>query len=341
MTGYSIAVDAMGGDFGPHVTVPASVQALSYSPSLNITLIGQQSLIEQKLSSLGIEAHPRMTIIDAPHVIGNDMRPSLALRSSHGSSMRMALDLVANNQSQACVSAGNTGALMALSRSLLKLLPEIDRPALVTALPTMDQKKTWLLDLGANVSVDVDTLFKFAVMGSVLAEIRMGYPPRVALLNVGREANKGNDLVKGCAERLKQYPSINFVGFVEGDQLYTGDADVIVCDGFTGNVSLKSSEGAAKFVLGKIKSHFEKQPVKRWLIEQIFGGVVKQLHRLNPDHYNGASLLGLRGIVVKSHGNADEAAFLCAIMEAVHEVERQLPEKICDRLEAILVERHQ
>ena len=300
MKTYSIALDAMGGDFGPQVTVPASVQALSYFPSLEIYLIGQAERIHQELELSGMVVPPRLHIIDAPNVIDNDARPSYALRSSQGSSMRVALEALASGDVQACVSAGNTGALMGLSRHLLKLLPYIDRPALITAIPTTQQNQTWLLDLGANASVDTDTLFSFAIMGAVMAELRLGYQPRVALLNIGTEENKGNDLVKSCAQLLKQCQSINYIGFIEGDQLYSGHADVIVCDGFVGNVCLKSSEGAAKLILNKIKGQIENRPIRKWFFETFFSRFFKQLNQLNPDHYNGASLLIARHCSKKS-----------------------------------------
>ncbi|ELR64979.1 Phosphate:acyl-ACP acyltransferase PlsX [Photobacterium marinum] len=254
--------------------------------------------------------------------------------------MRAALDAVANKQADACVSAGNTGALMALSRYTLKQLPGVDRPALVSAIPTKTRGKTWLLDLGANVSCDADTLFQFAVMGAVLAEQRNGVSPRVALLNIGQEEIKGNDLVKRCAEMLANSPDINYIGYLEGDELYSGRADVIVCDGFVGNVSLKTSEGVANLFIGSIKQAVTNNPLKRLVAKWLFNDLFESLKQLNPDQYNGASLLGLRGIVVKSHGSADISAFSNAIGEAVHEVKRQIPTKISDRLEEVLLERH-
>lgn len=340
MTGLTVALDAMGGDFGPHVTVPAAVQALLQYPELNVILFGDQSAITSQLSLLGQPGTPRITIVHSAQTIGNDTRPSQALRRSQGTSMRMALDAVAKGNADACVSAGNTGALMALSRYTLKQLPGVERPALVSAIPTQSQHKTWLLDLGANVSCDADTLFQFAVMGSVLAEQCLSSQPRVALLNIGEEEIKGNDLVKRCAEMLSNSPDIHYIGYIEGDQLYAGKADVIVCDGFVGNVSLKTSEGVANLFINSIKHAVTRNPLKRLVAKWLFRDLFISLKRLNPDQYNGASLLGLRGIVVKSHGSADIAAFANAIGEAVHEVKRQIPTKISDRLEEVLLERH-
>ncbi|MDO6705754.1 MULTISPECIES: phosphate acyltransferase PlsX [unclassified Photobacterium] len=341
MTGLTVALDAMGGDFGPQVTVPAAVQALLQYPSLNLLLYGDQSAITTQLSSLNHLHHPRLTIVHCDHAIADHTRPSQALRQSQGSSMRRALDAVAEGEADACVSAGNTGALMALARYSLKQLPGVERPALVSAIPSRTGGKTWLLDLGANVSCDADTLFQFAVMGSVLAEQEMtGRPPRVALLNIGSEEIKGNDLVKRCASMLSRSQDVHYIGYVEGNELYDGKADVIVCDGFVGNVSLKTSEGVANLFIDSFKRAVSQHPLKRILAKWLFRDLFRELQSLNPDQYNGASLLGLRGIVVKSHGSADIAAFTNAIGEAVHEIKRKIPTRISDRLEHVLLERH-
>ncbi len=340
MTGLTVALDAMGGDFGPQVTVPAAVQALLQYSELKIVFFGDHSAITACLPRSASVLSSRYRIVHCDSVIENHMRPSHALRRNRGTSMRKMLDAVAHGEADACVSAGNTGALMALSRYTLKQLPGIERPALVSAIPTRTGQKTWLLDLGANVSCDADTLFQFAVMGSVLAEQYLSTPPKVALLNIGEEEIKGNDLVKRCAEMLSSSPDLNYIGYIEGDQLYTGTADVVVCDGFVGNVSLKTSEGVAKMFISSIKKAVTGNPIKRILAKWLFGDVFQLLKQLNPDHYNGASLLGLRGIVIKSHGHADISAFANAIGQAVYEVERQIPTKITDRLEAVLLERH-
>lgn len=340
MTGLTIAVDAMGGDLGPPVTVPACVQALLYFPSLHILLVGDQSQIARQLVLLDHRPSSRLRIIHAASFISDNSRPSQALRTSKGSSMRMALELVAEGNADACVSAGNTGALMVLSRALLKLLPGVNRPALVSALPTLAGHRSWLLDLGANVSVDAETLFQFALMGSVLAEEYLGYQPRIGLLNIGEEEIKGNDLVKRCSEMLQLCDAVNYIGYIEGDQLFTGKVDVIVCDGFVGNISLKTTEGIARLLLNDFKKYVLANPIKKIIAKWLFSGLLKRFNHLNPDQYNGASLLGLRGIVVKSHGRAEISAFQQAIGEAVHEIELQLPKKIHDRLEVVLLERH-
>ncbi|MHC6527953.1 MULTISPECIES: phosphate acyltransferase PlsX [unclassified Vibrio] len=340
MQNITVALDAMGGDFGPRVTVPAAVQALSHFPELKVILTGDRNSITSQLSHLGYDGDARISIVHSDRVIANSDKPSLALRNSHGTSMGSAIDLVADGQATACVSAGNTGALMALSRFRLKLLPGIERPALVSALPTAAGNKTWMLDLGANVSSDADSLFQFAVMGSALAEQYLQRPPRVAILNIGAEEIKGNDLVKRCSEMLSQTQSVNFIGYIEGNQLLSDVADVIVCDGFIGNICLKTCEGTAQLFIEKLKASMMASSIKGWIARKLFSGLFTELKTLNPDQYNGASLLGLRGIVIKSHGSADVSAVVNAIGEAVHEVKRQVPSRISDRLEAVLLERH-
>lgn len=330
----------MGGDFGPRVTVPAAVQALSHFPELKVVLLGDQTAITTQLSILGCKPDARLSIEHCDRVISNSEKPSLALRNSNGTSMGSAIDVVAQGKADACVSGGNTGALMALSRFRLKLLPGIERPALISALPTISGNKTWMLDLGANVSSDADSLFQFAVMGSALAEQYLQRPPRVAILNIGAEEIKGNDLVKRCAEMLSSTQSVNFVGYIEGNQLLHDAADVVVCDGFVGNVCLKACEGTAQLFIDKLKSSMISSSIKGWIARKLFSGLFNELKTLNPDQYNGASLLGLRGIVIKSHGSADVEAVTNAIGEALHEVKRQVPSRISDRLEAVLLERH-
>ncbi|EJN6826868.1 phosphate acyltransferase [Vibrio cidicii] len=340
MQSITVALDAMGGDFGPRVTVPAAVQALSHFPELKVILTGDQPLITTQLSRLGYKPDSRLTIQHCSRVISNSEKPSLALRNSQDSSMRLAIELVSDGKADACVSGGNTGALMALSRFILKLLPGIDRPALVSALPTVSAGRSWMLDLGANVSCDADSLFQFAVMGAALAEEHLNRVPKVAVLNVGVEEIKGNDVVKRCAELLNQTDAVNFVGFIEGNQILQNVADVIVCDGFVGNVCLKASEGTAQLFIEKIKNSMATSSIKGWIAKKLLSGLFYELKTLNPDQYNGASLLGLRGIVIKSHGSADVSAVVNAIGEAVHEVKRQVPSRISDRLEAVLLERH-
>jgi glycerol-3-phosphate acyltransferase PlsX len=334
-----ISLDAMGGDIGAEVVVPAAVEALSRNPDLELILVGDQALLEDRLSSHRqlVEAG-RLRIQHASEVVGMDEPPSRALRFKKDSSMRVAIDLVKQGNAQAAVSAGNTGALMATARYLLKTLPGIDRPAILTAIPSI-QGRTLMLDLGANVDCSAEHLFQFAVMGSVLAHAVEGIDsPRVGLLNIGEEEIKGNDQVKE-ASRLLQESSLNYIGFVEGDAVYTGDADVVVCDGFIGNVALKTSEGVAKMI-----AQFMREEFKRNLLTRLAGLVALPVlrafrRRVDPRNYNGASLLGLRGIVIKSHGGADAQAFAHAIEVAVKEVDKAVPDRIDHQLEAQLTER--
>ncbi|SFJ53125.1 phosphate:acyl-[acyl carrier protein] acyltransferase [Stutzerimonas kunmingensis] len=321
----------MGGDFGPHCIVPASLSCLAESPSLHLVLVGQSSLLEQLVAQHPGVDRSRLKIVDAPEIIGMAERPAQALRGKPRSSMRIALEQVRDGKANACVSAGNTGALMALARQVLRTLPGIDRPAMVTALPTQADP-CLLLDLGANVDCPPEQLFQFAVMGVVAAESLGRQQPRVALLNVGTEEIKGNQQVKQAALLLQQAADLNYQGFIEGDGLYRGEADVVVCDGFVGNILLKSSEGLAGMLVARVEALF-----KRSLGARIVGAVVLPLLRrlradLNPAQYNGASFLGLQGIVVKSHGSAGADGFKAAIRRAAQDVEHDLPGQLRSRL---------
>ena len=336
MSAPVIAIDAMGGDFGPHCIVPACLQSLAELPSLHLVLVGQSSLLEELVSAEPSVDRSRLRILHAADVIGMAERPSQALRAKADSSMRVALQLVRDGEAQACVSAGNTGALMALSRYVLKTLPGIDRPAMVTAIPT-EVGHTHLLDLGANVDCSAEHLYQFAVMGMVAAEALGIERPRIALLNIGTEDVKGNQQVKLAASLLQQAPGLNYVGFVEGDGLYRGEADVVVCDGFVGNILLKASEGLAGMIAGRIQRLFSSS-----LLARVAGVVAMPLLRglqaeLSPARHNGASFLGLQGIVVKSHGSAGVEAFRSAIRLAHREIREDLPQRLHGRLEHLLL----
>ncbi|WP_080754711.1 phosphate acyltransferase PlsX [Pseudomonas parafulva] len=335
MSAQIIAIDAMGGDFGPRSIVEASIACLSATPSLHLTLVGQTSLLEELVSGLAAIDRARLRIVDASEVIGMDERPSQALRGKPDSSMRVALELVRDGKAQACVSAGNTGALMALSRLVLKTLPGIDRPAMVAAIPTR-QGYCQLLDLGANVDCSADHLYQFAVMGSVAAQALGVRRPRVALLNIGTEDIKGNQQVKLAASLLKNARGLNYVGFIEGDGLYRGEADVVVCDGFVGNILLKSSEGLATMVGERLEALF-----RAGLFARVAGALARPLLRrlqsdLAPARHNGASFLGLQGIVVKSHGSAGVQGLQSAIQRALIEIQENLPQRLHGRLEDLL-----
>lgn len=325
----------MGGDFGPRNIVQASLACLSATPSLQLILVGQAPLIEELVARHSGVDRSRLRIVNASEVIAMDERPSQALRGKPDSSMRVALDLVASGQAQACVSAGNTGALMALSRFVLKTLPGIDRPAMVAAIPTQ-RGYCQLLDLGANVDCSAENLYQFAVMGAVAAEALGVVRPKVALLNVGTEDIKGNQQVKLAASLLQAAPALNYTGFVEGDGMYRGQADVVVCDGFVGNIVLKSSEGLASMIAARIETLF-KQNLLSKTVGALAMPLLKRLQAdLAPARHNGASFLGLQGIVVKSHGSASVQGFQSAIQRALIEIQENLPQRLHGRLGELL-----
>ncbi len=330
----------MGGDHGPLSTIPAAIAAVDEFPNLDLILCGDATMLEQQLLEAGFPSHPQLSIKHASQQVLMTDKPSVALRNKRDSSMRVALDLVDKQQVQACVSAGNTGALIAMAHFVLKMLGGVERPALISALPTTVGSPVFMLDLGATVNCDSDTLFQFAVMGAVMAEEVEGiHRPKVALLNMGEEEIKGSDQIKRTSLLLSECPDINYIGYIEGNDIFSGKADVIVCDGFVGNVALKTCEGVAKLIIKRFE-----QALKNSMSAHLFGWMIKPLLKsigtgVNPDHYNGASLIGLRGIVVKSHGNATKEAFLSAIRQAVREVERQVPAKIKDRLEHVLIDK--
>lgn len=336
MKACTIAIDAMGGDFGPEVTVPAALNALSTHPHLKLTLVGDSASLERVLAAHSANIADRLIIHHASQQVGMNELPSQALRTKKDSSMRVAINLVKQGLAQACVSAGNTGALMATARFVLKTLPGIDRPAIITAFPTaVEGKLVRMLDLGANVDSGAHHLYQFAIMGSLLVSAIDGIDvPKVALLNIGQEDIKGNDQVKQTAQLLSDSKAIHYDGYIEADQIFSGKADVIVCDGFVGNVALKSMEGAAKLIVKITKEAFKYNWLSR-LMGLIAYPVIRRVRkRIDPSHYNGASLLGLKGIVVKSHGGANIVAFTQAIYEALAEVEQDIPQRIEGLLKA-------
>lgn len=344
----TIALDAMGGDFGPPVTLPAALDALRRHPSLHWLIIGQQTVLEPCLSQLDSHLRQRLTVIDAPDVVLCSEQPAKALRRKRQSSMWLAVQQVADGAADACISAGNTGALMAMARAQLGTVPGVDRPALVAPLPALGRpanrgqpvQRTWLLDLGANINCDADALVQFAVMGNELAASCGSVTrPRIALLNVGSEMTKGSDQVRQAAARLSAMPHLNYVGYLEGHDLFSDCADVIVADGFAGNVALKTSEGLAQALQQRLSSGVGGSICQRIVAKMLKYLINSRLSDMNPDQYNGGSLLGLRGIVVKSHGHADQVAFSAAIDQAVAETERNVPERIAQRIETVLPER--
>jgi len=329
----TIALDAMGGDSGSGVVAPAALEAIRQHPDVNIILVGDEDELTRALDAAGVGKYStRLKIHHASQKVEMDELPSSALRNKKDSSMRVALNLVKDGEADACVSAGNTGALMATSRFVLKMLPGIDRPAICTSLPSI-ASHTWMLDLGANVDCAAEHLFQFALMGSVLAEAVDGTnKPRVGLLNIGEEEIKGNERVKEAAVLLSENMP-NYAGYAEGDDIYKGSFDVIVCDGFVGNVSLKTSEGVAKMIAAFIKQEFTRNILTRLAAVVAMPVLNAFRRRIDPRHYNGASLLGLRGIVIKSHGGADVIAFANAIKVAILEVREDVPQRIAAQLQ--------
>ena len=334
-SGCCIALDAMGGDIGLEIIIPAALKILKKHTKVKLILVGLQVEIEYFLDKNNYKPSERLCIHHASEVVAMDELPSMALRKKKDSSMRVAINLVKEGQADACVSAGNTGALMATARYVLKTLSVIDRPAIINAIPSINGH-THMLDLGANVDCNAEHLFQFGVMGSVLSKaIDNIEKPRVGLLNIGQEEIKGNERVKEASAMLSN-SSLNYIGFVEGDDVYLGGVDVVVCDGFVGNVALKTSEGVAKMI-----SHYMREEFSRNILTRFVGLVtVPVLHafkkKIDPRRYNGASLLGLRGIVIKSHGSADVLAFANAIEMALLEVDKSVPDRISDGLEAML-----
>jgi glycerol-3-phosphate acyltransferase PlsX len=331
----TISIDAMGGDHGPEVVVPAALSALKKHPEVSFVLVGDKDTLDYELQRHQVQDDPRMQIHHASQRVEMDDLPSQALRGKKDSSMRVAINLVKEGRAAACVSAGNTGALMATARFVLKTLPGIERPAIVSALPTMTGH-TYVLDLGANVDSSAAHLVQFAVMGSVLAELVDGKPnPTVGLLNIGSEEIKGNERVKE-ASRLLEQTDLNYQGYVEGDGLYHGEVDVLVCDGFVGNVALKASEGVAHMIRHYLREAF----TRNWLTKLaavLASPVLKAFRReLDPRAFNGANLIGLQGIVIKSHGSADAFSFANAIDIAIVEAEKDVPNNISKHLEDLL-----
>jgi phosphate acyltransferase len=315
-----ISIDCMGGDHGPSVTVSAALSFLTHEPEAELVLVGLDDVIRAELKKHKVETHPRLSIVHASEVVTMDDPLEVALRRKKDSSMRVAVNLVKTGQVQAFVSAGNTGALMAVSRYILKTIPGVDRPAICTLIPNQKDSPTYMLDLGANVDCGPHHLHQFALMASVLVTAVEGkIAPSVGLLNVGEEDIKGNDVVKQTALLLREDHHkgvLNFYGNVEGDDIFKGTTDIVVCDGFVGNVVLKASEGLAKFVKSTLTVEL-KSSVFGMLGALIAKRALKSFsRRMNPSRYNGASLLGLRGLVFKSHGGADAYGYEWAIRRA-------------------------
>lgn len=323
----TIALDGMGGDHGPSVVVPAALATLEKEPTVRLILVGRRELLLAELERRRASEHERLSIQHAPEVVAMDESPAQALRNKKASSMRVAIELVKQGEAKAAVSAGNTGALMATARFVLRTLPGIDRPAIIRTLPTL-RGHAHVLDLGANVDCTAEQLVQFAIMGSILVTAVEGKArPRIGLLNVGQEDIKGNEIVKQAAELLRA-SHVNYVGYVEGNDIYTGDLDVIVCDGFVGNIALKTSEGLAQMISQFMRQEFTRHWGRR-AAALVAAPALRALgRRLDPRQYNGATFIGLNGTVVKSHGSADAVAFAQAIREALSEANNGVPERI-------------
>ena len=319
----------MGGDIGPRITIPASILALENDPELSLILFGDSQQISPLLNNCSQSILERIQVQHCSSVIENNQGISYALRHSKGTSMRLALETVQRGEAQGCVSAGNTAALMGLSKILLQPLQGIARPALISLIPTIDGEKSVILDLGANIECSAENLYQFAIMGAIFAETRLNLVyPRIGLLNIGIEEIKGHQSIRDAANLLQKSTALNYVGFIEGDVLLNGKADVIVSDGFAGNVALKTLEGTVRNLLSLFKDKANLRFIKL-ILAWIFRFVFKQrLKRINPDEYNGASLIGLKAAVVKSHGSANVNAFAHAIADVAFQARQQLPEKI-------------
>ncbi|MBD9355519.1 phosphate acyltransferase PlsX [Methylomonas albis] len=336
----TLSIDAMGGDFGPQVTVPASLACLRKNPGLNLIMVGDEAVLGNLLSQALVEFEGRISIQHASQVVEMDEAPQKALKNKKDSSMRVAINLVQEGKADACVSAGNTGALMATARFVLKMIPGIERPAIISTLPSVFGH-THMLDLGANVDSSAEHLYQFAVMGEeVVKAVEKIERPRIGLLNIGEEDMKGNEQVKAAAKLLEN-SGLNYIGYVEGNSINAGNVkvDLIVADGFVGNVALKSIEGAAKMIGGKLKDSFS----QNWLTKVaglIAYPVLKRFkNSIDPRLYNGASFIGLRGLVIKSHGGADALAFETAIHLAEVEVAQGVIRKISEKLELALTQK--
>jgi len=326
----SISVDAMGGDFGPKITVPASLNFLKSHPDASITLVGNESIIKKFLKK-PIESFDRLSIIHTTQFVTMDESPQSALKNKKSSSMRLAINLVKEGAADAIVSAGNTGALMATGRFVLRMLPGIDRPAIASFLP--NQKGTsCMLDLGANADCTSHHLTQFAIMGSILSSvISKKKKPSVGLLNIGSESIKGNEVTKETYELLKK-SHLNFYGNVEGNDIFKGTTDVVVCDGFVGNISLKTTEGLAKMFADFLGQEFKKNIGTKFLALFALPVLKAFKKRLDPRRYNGAAFLGINGIVVKSHGSADAFSFEHALVTAYEEANSKMIAKISKQL---------
>lgn len=331
----TIALDAMGGDFGPEVVIPAAIHVVKKFSDIHIILVGDEARLHDCAKDHKIDLDKHFEIQHASQVVEMHEDPRHAVRKKKDSSMRVAINMVKEGRAQAAVSAGNTGALMATAKFVLKTVPGIDRPAICTTIPSYGGH-THMLDLGANVDSGAENLFQFAVMGSVLAEaIDTTHEPKIGLLNIGSEEGKGNAQVKAANSLLLDGP-FNYIGYVEGDDIYSDKVDVVVCDGFVGNISLKTMEGVAKMIATMMREEFNSSLLSKLAGLVAWPVLSRFKKRVDPRMYNGASLLGLTGIVIKSHGSADVLSYANAIEIALLEVEKNVPDHIRECMEPLL-----
>ena len=335
MDPVTLAVDAMSGDHGHVVAVKAAALVLRDRPHLKLILVGDEPELKQSLAAQHLAGDARVSIQHASEVVGMHELPSKVLRTKKDSSMRVAIDLVKEGRAQAAISAGNTGALMATARFVLKMLPGIDRPAIITAIPSVDGH-TYMLDLGANAECSAEQLFQFAVMGSALVTAVNGIDkPRIGLLNIGEEEIKGNEVIKQAAGLIAS-AGLNYVGFIEGDHVFLDPVDVVVCDGFTGNIALKTGEGVAKLIGKFLKEEFSANLLHKLAAVAAYPALKNLGKRIDPRRHNGATLIGLNGTVIKSHGGTDALGFANAIAVGLKEVENNVPARISALMSTML-----
>jgi glycerol-3-phosphate acyltransferase PlsX len=334
LSGIKLALDVMGGDLGPHIAVPAISRALNVYADLNLIVFGNKEEVLPILRELNLDDDARVEFRHTDNFVKDDDDPIHVLRHGKDTSMYKAILSVKEKETQGIISAGNTGALVALSNHLIGNLESVHRSALVQILPSFTSKGTVFLDLGANIRVTPEILHQYGVMGAVLSKTVLGISaPRVGILNIGVEPNKGTELVVNSAQLLKQDKHINYIGFVEGNDLFTGKADVIVTDAFTGNVALKTAEGLYRVLESRLQG--SKSKISSLILQPIKRFVKKRVGLMQPDVYNGSVLLGLDGVVIKSHGSASSQAYASAIAQAYEEVKLHLPKRIADGLTQI------
>ena len=330
----SIAVDAMGGDYGPEVTVPGTLSALTANPDTKFILVGDGDLVHEHLQRANQRESQRLRVIHTSEVVGMNESPAHAVRRKKDSSMRVAIDLVKSGEVAACVSAGNTGALMAIAHLMLRTFPGIHRPAIIGQIPTVNGHVN-LLDLGANVECSSADLLQFGIMGSTFVKYMEDKPdPKVALLNIGVEDIKGNQTIKD-ASKLFQASTLNYQGYIEGDAIFSGEADVIVCDGFAGNIVIKTGAGVSKFIQNALRKELQKNFFRRLAALTVMPALKGVKSRIDPRVFNGAAMIGLQGTVIKSHGSADALAFSYALRQAVIDVRNEIPSKINQEVSAV------